>query len=156
MYINSLKLPRYHLPTLYLYEEILFHIVCSFLSLVSICRDIQPDTHTDTQTDTQTDTRDTIAFIYRTSSLWLASLVLIVRYFLYFFHICMLRTYICSNLYFLTKFRNFSLNRIVPVEICWHTGTGAVQKGIPNFLKKIKTWTYLRTVLNQYHTLDCF
>ena len=36
------------------------------------------------------------------------------------------------------------------------TGTGAVQKGIPNFLKKIKTWTYLRTVLNQNHTLDCF
>ena len=24
------------------------------------------------------------------------------------------------------------------------TGTGAVQKGIPNFLKKIKKWTYLR------------
>jgi len=37
----------------------------------------------------------------------------------------------------------------------YRTGSGAVpvQKGIPNFLKKIKTCTYLRTVLNQNHTL---
>ena len=61
LYMNSLKMPRCRLRKYYLYEEIQFYIFHFFLFLVPISCDIH--------THTQTDTRDTIAFIYRTSSL---------------------------------------------------------------------------------------